>query len=206
MHVSGKTFRDGQGVVRTRHGPITVDQLRHFLGDSPAIKVYPVYDPADTAAVDNYEIPVALRRSQLIKNPASIFPFSPATCRMDLDHTAAYEADGPPGQTSMANLGPLTRSEHRAKTVGGWRRTTGSRALRLAIARGPDRSHHQPRHPCARRLFLHPPPLAHRRQGPVQGCAVVGSGQRRVRWRTASGMEAPNRKVVVMTLSPLFLA
>ncbi len=40
---------------------------------------------------------------------------------MDLDHTAAYAPDGPPGQTSMANLGPLTRSEHRAKTVGGWR-------------------------------------------------------------------------------------
>ena len=122
MHVSDQTIRDGHGVVRTDHGPITVDQLRHFLGDScPTIKVYPVYDPAETAAVDNYEIPLALRRAQSIKNPASVFPFSPATGRMDLDHTAAYEPDGPPGQTSMANLGPLTRSEHRAKTVGGWR-------------------------------------------------------------------------------------
>ena len=122
VHVSDQTVRDGRGVVRTPHGPLTVDQLRHFLGDTcPNIKVYPVYDPADTAAVDNYEIPIALRRSQSIKNPASVFPFSPATSRMDLDHTAAYEPDGPPGQTSMANLGPLTRSEHRAKTVGGWR-------------------------------------------------------------------------------------
>ena len=122
MHVSDQTVRDGRGVVRTDHGPITVDQLRHFLGDTcPNIKVHPVYDPADTAAIDNYEIPVALRRAQSIKNPASVFPFSPSTSRMDLDHTAAYEPDGPPGQTSMANLGPLTRSEHRAKTVGGWR-------------------------------------------------------------------------------------
>lgn len=122
LHVSDETVRDGRGVIRTQHGPITVDQLRHFLGDAcPTIKVYPVYDPADTAAVDSYEIPVALRRSQSIKSPASIFPFSPATGRMDLDHTAAYEPDGPPGQTSMGNLGPLTRSEHRAKTVGGWR-------------------------------------------------------------------------------------
>ena len=122
LHVSDQTVRDGHGVVRTQHGPITVDQLRHFLGDAcPTIKVYPVYDPADTAAVDNYEIPVALRRAQSIKNPTSVFPFSPASGRMDLDHTAAYEPDGPPGQTNMANLGPLTRSEHRAKTVGGWR-------------------------------------------------------------------------------------
>ena len=122
MHVSDQTVRDGRGVVRTEHGPITVDQLRHFLGDScPTIKVHPVYDPADTAAVDSYEIPVALRRAQSIKNPASVFPFSPSTSRMDLDHTTAYAPDGPPGQTSMANLGPLTRSEHRAKTVGGWR-------------------------------------------------------------------------------------
>jgi hypothetical protein len=122
LHVSDQTVRDGRGVVRTGHGPITVDQLRHFLGDScPTIKVYPVYDPADTAAVDSYEIPISLRRSQSITNPASVFPFSPSTSRMDLDHTAAYAPDGPPGQTSMANLGPLTRSEHRAKTVGGWR-------------------------------------------------------------------------------------
>ena len=122
LHVSDQTVRDGRGVVRTQHGPITVDQLRHFLGDScPTIKVYPVCDPADTAAVDNYEIPVALRRAQSIKNPASVFPFSPSTSRMDLDHTAAYAPDGQPGQTRMANLGPLRRSEHRAKTVGGWR-------------------------------------------------------------------------------------
>jgi hypothetical protein len=122
LHVGDQTVRDGRGVVRTDHGPITVDQLRHFLGDScPTIKVYPVYDPADTAAVDSYEIPVALRRAQSITNPASVFPFSPATGRMDLDHTAAYRPEGPPGQTSMVNLGPLTRSEHRAKTVGGWR-------------------------------------------------------------------------------------
>jgi hypothetical protein len=109
-------------VVRTPHGPITVEQLRHFLGDScPNVKVHPIYDPAETAAVDSYEIPIALRRAQAIVSTGSIFPFSPATSRLDLDHTDAYRSDGPPGQTGMANLGPLTRSEHRAKTVGHWR-------------------------------------------------------------------------------------
>jgi len=29
---------------------------------------------------------------------------------------------GPPGQTGLHNLGPLTRSNHRAVTFGGWRR------------------------------------------------------------------------------------
>ncbi len=122
LHVSDQTVRDGHGVVRTPHGPITVEQLRHFLGDScPNVKVHPVYDPAETAAVDSYEIPIALRRAQAIVSTGSIFPFSPATSRLDLDHTDAYRSDGPPGQTGMANLGPLTRSEHRAKTVGHWR-------------------------------------------------------------------------------------
>lgn len=121
VHVSDLTVRDGRGVLRTPHGPITVDQFRHFVGDAcPNVKVYPVSNPAQTAAVDAYEIPLALRRAQAVTNPASVFPFSPATTRMDLDHTAAYEPGGPPGQTGMANLGPLTRSEHRAKTVGGW--------------------------------------------------------------------------------------
>jgi hypothetical protein len=39
---------------------------------------------------------------------------------MDLDHSRPWHPDGPSGQTGMGNLGPLTRSEHRAKTVGRW--------------------------------------------------------------------------------------
>src|SRR6478609_5396840 len=40
--------------------------------------------------------------------------------RLDLDHTIPHTKHGPPGQTAMGNLGPLTRTEHRAKTLGGW--------------------------------------------------------------------------------------
>jgi hypothetical protein len=43
---------------------------------------------------------------------------------MDVDHTAPYvrpsggSAAGPPGQTGLHNLGPLSRREHRFKTFG----------------------------------------------------------------------------------------
>jgi hypothetical protein len=52
-----------------------------------------------------------------VRHPGSVWPFSPATTiatggRLDLDHTIPYAANGPPGQTSMSNLGPLT--PHRA--------------------------------------------------------------------------------------------
>jgi hypothetical protein len=39
---------------------------------------------------------------------------------MDLDHHIAYQPDGPPGQTHVDTLGPLTRSEHRVKTFARW--------------------------------------------------------------------------------------
>ncbi len=76
------------------------------------------------AAVDSYEIPLALRRALTIRHPGSIFPYSPAlsggTGRTDLDHTLRYQSGGPPGQTGRHNLGPLARSEHRTRTVGDW--------------------------------------------------------------------------------------
>ncbi len=56
-----------------------------------------------------------------IRHPRSVFPHSATTSRMDLDHTPAYQQNGPPGQTGMHSLGPLARGEHRPKTVGQWR-------------------------------------------------------------------------------------
>ena len=122
VHLTDQTLHGGQGVVRSPDGPITIDQLRRFLVQSDAnITVQPVLDPAATASADAYEIPLRLRRAMTIRHPRSVFPHSPATGRMDLDHTRPWQPDGPPGQTGMGNLGPLTRSEHRAKTVGRWR-------------------------------------------------------------------------------------
>jgi hypothetical protein len=54
-----------------------------------------------------------------LRMPASCFPYSAATQRMDLDHTKSYlppTRGGPPGQTGVHGLGPLIRFEHRIKT------------------------------------------------------------------------------------------
>ena len=122
VHLSEQTLRDGHGVVRTDWGPILIEQLQRFLLQHEAhLTVYPVVDPAETAAADGYETPLRLRRAMQIRHPRSVFPHSPTTGRTDLDHTPAYLHNGPPGQTGMHTLGPLARCEHRAKTIGNWR-------------------------------------------------------------------------------------
>ena len=79
-------------------------------------------DPAEVAPVDSYEIPLRLREAVMARNPADVYPYgSCASRRMDLDHTVAYtptDRGGPPGQTSLDNLGPLDRTHHRDKTHG----------------------------------------------------------------------------------------
>ena len=126
VHVTDQTLIEQHGVVRTEHGPITLDQFRQWLTQAdPTITIRPVLDPATTAAVDAYEIPQRLRQAMTVRHPGSVWPFSPATTistggRLDLDHTIPHTKTGPPGQTGMGNLGPLTRTEHRAKTLGGW--------------------------------------------------------------------------------------
>ncbi len=123
FHLTDEAVRNRHGIVRTDAGPITTDQLRHFLTDTDAtITVQPGLDPGSVAAVDSYEIPPQLRTAMTVRNPSSVFPYGgSATGRTDLDHTIAYRQGGPPGQTGPGNLGPLTRTEHRAKTVGDWR-------------------------------------------------------------------------------------
>ena len=122
VHLTDETLHTGHGVVRTDDGPITLEQLQRFLVQHEAnITIRPVTDPAAAASADAYEIPLRLRRAMAIRHPRSVFPHSPSTSRLDLDHTAPYNMNGPPGQTGMHNLGPLGRCEHRAKTVGRWR-------------------------------------------------------------------------------------
>lgn len=105
-------------------GPITLGQVRRFLGDTDCdISVQPVIDPEDTPPVDSYEIPRRIREAMFLRMPASCFPYSAATRRMDLDHTKSYippVRGGPPGQTGVHGLGPLIRFEHRLKTHSRW--------------------------------------------------------------------------------------
>src|SRR3712207_8688234 len=54
----------------------------------------------------------------------SVFPWGTLAARdADADHTIPWvppSRGGPPGQTNLANLGPLARGHHNAKTLGGW--------------------------------------------------------------------------------------
>ena len=105
--------------------PTPSAQLREWLADTGCqVTVQPVFDPADVAPVDAYEIPRRTRDAVRLRNLADVFPYgSCTTATMDLDHTKPYlpmDRGGPPGQTSLANLGPMTRHHHRAVTHGGW--------------------------------------------------------------------------------------
>jgi hypothetical protein len=120
----GAAALDG-GVGRLESvGHITLGQVQRFLADTSCeVKVQPVIDPQNTPPVDGYEIPRRIREAMFLRMPASCFPYSAATHRMDLDHTKSYlppACGGPPGQTGVHGLGPLIRYEHRIKTHSRW--------------------------------------------------------------------------------------
>jgi hypothetical protein len=131
LHVSRESFdaaRAGTatGVARMEGvGPITVEQVREFLRHTN-VTVRPVLDLQADHPVDGYEVPDRLREQVHLRTPAEAFPWSGnLSRRTDLDHTVPYlsrDRGGPPGQTRLGNLGPLTRYAHRVKTHGrGWR-------------------------------------------------------------------------------------
>ena len=128
FHLSEVALDAGRGVVRPEHGdPLSLAQLKAFLRDTGcAVTVRPVLDPVDTAPVDDYEIPTRLRSALRLRDPADVFPYGTCTtATLDDDHTQPYvpmARGGPPGQTGLHNLAPLSRSHHRAVTFGGWQR------------------------------------------------------------------------------------
>jgi hypothetical protein len=98
--------------------------VQEFLGHAN-VRVVPVLDVAGQEPVDAYETPARLREAVHLRNPACVFPWSSNTSRrVDMDHTVPYvppEDGGPPGQTGLHNLGPLSRYAHRLRTHGRWR-------------------------------------------------------------------------------------
>ncbi len=107
-------------------GSVTLGQLQRLLAQTACeVTVQPVIDPEKTPPTDAYEVPRRMREAMFLRMPASCFPFSArASRRVDLDHTMPYrtlDRGGPPGQTAIGNLGPLSRSEHRLKTHSRWR-------------------------------------------------------------------------------------
>ncbi len=129
LHLAAEAVQglEGTGVVRVEDpiagGPIGISQLRAWLANDQ-ITVKPVIDPTDVEPVDGYEIPLHHREAIHLLAPFEIWPYgTTATRGADLDHNDPYvdpAAEGPPGQTDLANLGPLGRRHHLAKTFGGF--------------------------------------------------------------------------------------
>jgi hypothetical protein len=62
-----------------------------------------------------------MRELVILRDRHCVFPWCGRDARScDLDHIEAYDPDGPPAQTTPANLAPLCRRHHRAKTFTGW--------------------------------------------------------------------------------------
>jgi hypothetical protein len=127
VRISEQALRARAGVVNCESGigVLTVPGLRDLLGHHH-VTVRPVLDLRDQVPVDAYEVPHQMREALRLARPTSIYPWSRAeTHTADYDHTTAYlplHNGGPPGQTQIANLGPITRLGHRVKTHGtGWR-------------------------------------------------------------------------------------
>lgn len=104
-------------------GPMLTTDLRTWL-HTEHLTVQPVLDPQGARPVDAYEVPSHLREALTLLHPHEVFPYGTLQSRSaDLDHTLPWvspEEGGPPDQTGLANLGPLNRTHHRAKTFGGF--------------------------------------------------------------------------------------
>lgn len=111
----------GRGAARAEDlGALTRNQLVDLLGHHH-ISLRPVIDLNQGMATDCYEVPAAIDERLQLHRPADVFPFASSLSRsLDRDHTAAYDENGPPGQTTVSNLGKMTRHHHRIKTHGGW--------------------------------------------------------------------------------------
>jgi hypothetical protein len=124
VHITPEAMAAGQGVARVEGvGPVTVEQVRSWLRDAH-VTVKPILDLAGIAPVDSYEIPDRMRDGVHVVSPRDTFPFSSSRRRSgDIDHTIPFrspDAGGPPGQTAIGKLAPMTRFHHRVKTHGRW--------------------------------------------------------------------------------------
>ncbi len=125
MHLTLEALTTGVGVARLEGaGPITVPAASDFLRHCH-VTILPVLDLDGPQPVDGYEVPTRIGNAVRILVPYESFPWSTRSSRgAELDHTRRYlppNRGGPPKQTRLDNLGPLTRRRHRLKTHSpGW--------------------------------------------------------------------------------------
>ncbi len=104
------------------YGPIDAETARRIAADPDATWRRLLTDPVSGTLLDYgtkvYRPPDSLARHVMARDQVCCFPGcrQPAE-RCDLDHGVPY----PHGPTCDANLIPLCRHHHRAKTIGGWR-------------------------------------------------------------------------------------
>jgi hypothetical protein len=136
LHLTRETLH-GHGVARAEElGALTRQQLIDVLGHHQ-ITLRPVIDLNEGMAADCYEVPAAIDERLQLTKPADVFPFASSMSRkLDRDHTVAYDADGPPGQTAESKLGKLLRHHHRIKTHAGWSVTQQDRRFTWTTPHG----------------------------------------------------------------------
>jgi hypothetical protein len=126
LHLDGDAVTRGEdGIARWEgEGPITLAHVREHFGPQCQLILKPVIDLARQAPVDAYEIGDQRREAVHLRTPCDIWPWANNRTRnQDIDHTDPYvspDDGGPPGQTRLDNLGPMTRFHHRMKTHTGW--------------------------------------------------------------------------------------
>ncbi len=112
---------DDQPAELAGYGPIPAEVARRIAADPDATWRRLLTDPASGILLDYgttvYRPPPHLRDHVVARDQVCAFPGcrQPAE-RCDLDHREPF----PHGPTCAANLGPLCRHHHRAKTEGGW--------------------------------------------------------------------------------------
>jgi hypothetical protein len=145
---------DPRGVARSDElGPMLLGRLQAWLLTAGKVTIQPVLDldPATTQmpTVDQHDPPAPMAAAVRLRDATCIFPgCTRPSERADLDHITEYvplDEGGPPGQTHPANLAPLCRRHHRAKTFGAFtyhRRPDGAYEWTL---------------PSGRRIVIDPP-------------------------------------------------
>jgi len=120
-HVCVDTLDDPEALARLENiGPMLIEQIARITRGSRIRLTPAVHIGGAGVTADSYEIPQAIRDHVLLREGHDVFPWSSIQSRhLDFDHIIPC-LNGALGQTTPANLAPLSRRAHRVKTHAGW--------------------------------------------------------------------------------------